>query len=128
MTIASTHLKNQRQFAPSQLTGGQLASLRATLTQALAVQRARFEQSEALASTLTIDPDDDVGRSTEMTRLAADRARDAMVDVEHALGRFDDGTNGTCEACSRPIPFERLEAVPHARHCLACPRPGGLIR
>ncbi len=128
MTTAPTYLTRQRQFAPAQLTGDQLASLRALLTEALPVQRALFEQNESLATSLTADTDDDVGRGREMARLAADRARDAMADVQHALDRFDDGTYGTCEACGRPIPFERLEAIPQARHCVACPRPGGFIR
>jgi DnaK suppressor protein len=39
-------------------------------------------------------------------------------DVEHALKRLDDGTYGTCEADGKPIPEERLEAMPAARLCL----------
>ena len=77
---------------------------------------------------LTPEADDEIGREREMARLAAERARDAVVDTEHALARFDDGSYGTCETCGRPIPFERLEAIPQARHCVACPRPGGLVR
>jgi RNA polymerase-binding transcription factor DksA len=128
MTTASTHLTRQRQFAPSQLTGEQLATLRALLTDALSHQWSHFEQNDALVVSLTADTDDDSGRGREMARLAADRARDSMADIEHALDRFDDGTYGTCEACGRPIPFERLEAVPQARHCVACPPSGGFIR
>jgi RNA polymerase-binding transcription factor DksA len=128
MIAASTQLTRQRQFAPSELTSDQLAALRALLTETLAGHRAHFEQSDALATSLTADTDDGVGRDREMARLAAHRARDAMADVEHALGRFNDGTYGTCEACGRPIPFERLEVIPQARHCVACPRPGGLMR
>lgn len=41
-----------------------------------------------------------------------------LADVEHALRRLDDGTYGTCEVCSKPIPDERLEAMPAARLCL----------
>lgn len=41
-----------------------------------------------------------------------------LADVEHALRRLDDGTYGTCEACGRPIPDERLEAMPATRLCL----------
>ena len=41
-----------------------------------------------------------------------------LADVEHALRRLDDGTYGTCEVCGKPIPDERLEAVPAARLCL----------
>jgi len=41
-----------------------------------------------------------------------------LADVEHAVRRLDDGTYGTCEVCARPIPDERLEAMPAARLCL----------
>src|SRR6266513_2138362 len=41
-----------------------------------------------------------------------------LADVEHALRRIDDGTYGTCEVDGKPIPEERLEAVPAARFCL----------
>ena len=128
MTTPSTDLVRERRFAPAQLTGNQLATLRGLLTDALVAHRNHFEDNEALATTLTADTDDDLGRDREMARLGADRAREAIADVEHALGRFDDGTYGTCEACDRPIPFERLEAIPQARHCVACPRPSGLVR
>ena len=128
MTTASTQLARQRQFAPSQLTGDQLATLRALLTEALIEHTAQFERNEALATSLTPDTDDDVGRDRETARMAADRAREAIAETEHALGRFDDGTYGSCESCGRPIPFERLEAIPQARHCVACPHPGGSVR
>jgi RNA polymerase-binding transcription factor DksA len=39
-------------------------------------------------------------------------------DVEHALRRLDDGTYGTCEFDGKPIPTERLEAMPAARFCV----------
>ena len=41
-----------------------------------------------------------------------------LADVEHALRRLEDGTYGTCEVCAKPIPEERLEAMPAARLCL----------
>ena len=49
------------------------------------------------------------------------RARETIADVGHALDRLDDGTYGRCEACGVPLPFERLEAIPWARLCVACP-------
>jgi DnaK suppressor protein len=111
MTTASTYLARQLKSAPSELTGDQLATLRALLTEALVDQRAHVEQNEALAISLTADTDDDVGRDRETARFAADRARDAVAELEHALDRVDDCTYGTCEACERPIPFERLVGV-----------------
>jgi RNA polymerase-binding transcription factor DksA len=41
-----------------------------------------------------------------------------LADIEHALGRLNDGTYGRCEACGRPIADERLEAMPATRLCL----------
>ena len=41
-----------------------------------------------------------------------------LADVEHALKRLDDGTYGTCEVDGKPIPEERLEAMPATRFCL----------
>jgi len=42
-----------------------------------------------------------------------------LADIEHALRRLEEGTYGICEACGRPIPDARLEAMPAARFCIA---------
>jgi RNA polymerase-binding transcription factor DksA len=41
-----------------------------------------------------------------------------LEDVEHALRRLDEGTYGLCEVDGKPIPEERLQALPAARFCL----------
>lgn len=41
-----------------------------------------------------------------------------LADVEAALKRLDAGTYGICEACGRPIPGERLDALPATRFCI----------
>jgi DnaK suppressor protein len=41
-----------------------------------------------------------------------------LADIDHALRRLDEGTYGTCEIDGKPIPEERLEAMPAARLCL----------
>jgi len=38
-------------------------------------------------------------------------------ELEVALGRVDEGSYGTCEACGEAIPEARLEAQPAARFC-----------
>src|SRR5438477_1012037 len=43
--------------------------------------------------------------------------RETLAEVEHALGKFDNGTYGTCENCGQPINPDRLEAKPAARFC-----------
>jgi RNA polymerase-binding transcription factor DksA len=41
-------------------------------------------------------------------------ARDELAQVEKALGRIEAGTYGTSEVSGKPIPRERLDAVPSA--------------
>jgi len=43
-------------------------------------------------------------------------------EIEAALVRIDDGTYGTCDRCGKPIPEERLQAVPYATLCVECKR------
>jgi len=40
--------------------------------------------------------------------------------VDEALERIDGRRFGVCAACSGEIEKRRLEAVPWARHCIAC--------
>jgi RNA polymerase-binding transcription factor len=40
--------------------------------------------------------------------------------VERALFNINEGTYGECEQCGNAINERRLEAVPWARHCIAC--------
>ena len=48
-----------------------------------------------------------------------DQVEAELDEVERALGRLDDGSDGTCEACHAPIGDDRLEAMPAARFCVA---------
>ncbi|MCZ7587800.1 MAG: TraR/DksA C4-type zinc finger protein [Gaiella sp.] len=43
-------------------------------------------------------------------------------EIDLALERIDAGTYGTCLGCGRPIPEERLAAVPYAVLCVPCKR------
>ncbi len=40
--------------------------------------------------------------------------------IERALKRIDEGTYGLCAKCGKPIPVERLEAVPVTTKCINC--------
>ena len=40
--------------------------------------------------------------------------------IDEALTRFDLGTFGTCTHCGEPVAQDRLEAIPHAAHCIRC--------
>ncbi|MFO7298935.1 MAG: TraR/DksA C4-type zinc finger protein [Actinomycetes bacterium] len=45
---------------------------------------------------------------------------DLLGKVRHALMRIEAGTYGTCESCGKPIPVERLDALPYATFCVEC--------
>ncbi len=63
---------------------------------------------------------DDIG--DESTRIFAKeselqnirRAEERLREIEHALARIDEGVYGLSEVSGKPIPLERLEAMPSA--------------
>jgi RNA polymerase-binding transcription factor DksA len=46
--------------------------------------------------------------------------RDALYEIDRALRRIESGTYGICEMSGKPIPHERLEAIPWARLTIEC--------
>ncbi|MBV8304374.1 MAG: TraR/DksA C4-type zinc finger protein [Acidimicrobiia bacterium] len=79
-------------------------------------------ESEALSELSSVDQHQaDVGTETferEKDISILEQIDAELADVEHALRRLDDGTYGTCEFDGKPIPEERLEAMPAARFCV----------
>lgn len=55
-------------------------------------------------------------RSKDLSIL--DEVEAELAEIEHALQRLDEGTYGTCEACGKTIPDDRLEAMPATRFCV----------
>jgi DnaK suppressor protein len=45
---------------------------------------------------------------------------EALEEIAFALARIDDGSYGMCTSCGVPIGAERLQAMPHTRHCVSC--------
>ena len=43
-----------------------------------------------------------------------------LYHVDEALRRIKDNVYGKCHDCGKPIDFQRLMAVPHARFCIKC--------
>jgi DnaK suppressor protein len=109
----------------SQRSTLQADTLRPLLLAEMRKQAAQFAQHAAALADLTANSSEDTtaGRDRAMAALHAYRAREAIEEIEDALVRIDDGGYGTCQSCNRPIPFERLEAIPQARFCAACTAP-----
>lgn len=49
-----------------------------------------------------------------------DLSRNELDEIRAALKKIADGTYGMCEACQKPIPIDRLEAIPNAARCIQC--------
>lgn len=47
-----------------------------------------------------------------------ERIETELAEIEAALERLDAGTYGKCEVDGRPIPDERLQALPATRFCV----------
>jgi RNA polymerase-binding protein DksA len=115
--------------AAARLTNEQREMLRTRLEEAATESRSQFEQNIRIFESLADDSSADAtGHDRQLARISADRAQEALDDIESALERLAEGRYGICAACGGAIPFERLEAVPQARFCISCPRPGGLVR
>ena len=50
----------------------------------------------------------------------SDESRRVLVLISEALERMKAGTYGLCVECEEEVQQKRLEAVPWARHCIAC--------
>ncbi|HJN09081.1 MAG: TraR/DksA family transcriptional regulator [Pirellulaceae bacterium] len=55
------------------------------------------------------------------SQLAEVESRE-LAHIEAALESMRDGKYGACEACDKPIPLARLQALPYAVLCIDCQR------
>ena len=96
------------------------ARLRVVLQEELQVKVAESAELDARAELLTGHTDVDSRLERELAEAGASRAREAIVEIQDALARIGLGTYGLCEVCGAPVAPERLEVIPHARHCVSC--------
>jgi RNA polymerase-binding transcription factor DksA len=111
------------------LTAGQLAQLRAAMTQrreGLEKQLAEHlhgqSRVERAREVLQQDGDDPPQRLPERDIAAAltDLERSELDAVTAALLRLERGEYGQCADCGVDIPYERLQAEPWALRCVDC--------
>ncbi len=50
--------------------------------------------------------------------------KEALDQIEAAIGRIEDGSYGRCEKCAGRIPKSRLDAIPYAAQCVRCASQG----
>jgi RNA polymerase-binding protein DksA len=58
----------------------------------------------------------------EFTFSLLQNQEQVLDEIADALERIRQGRFGACEECGQPIPARRLQALPHARHCVECAR------
>jgi DnaK suppressor protein len=54
----------------------------------------------------------------ELDEGLEENAGHVVREIDQALRMLDEGTYGTCARCGKPIPEERLAAVPYATLCV----------
>lgn len=73
-----------------------------------------------LRSDRSADPFDMAGNATSLELMATlgNNERRELAEVDHALGKIDEGTYGICEVSGELIGEMRLEAIPTARYTM----------
>ena len=72
----------------------------------------QFDEESGEGDTIAIERERDL--------LISSQARETVDEIDRALARIDAGTYGLCVPGGVRIPFERLEAIPWAEHCVMC--------
>jgi len=82
--------------------------------------RSRAEGSEASAFGMhTADAGSDAyDRDFALSLLSQER--DSLFEIDASLKKIQDGNYGMCEISGKPIPHNRLEALPFARYTVEC--------
>ena len=60
----------------------------------------------------------DSNPSGEINELALEKARQRILILNDVLRRIDQPDYGICIKCHKPIPYERMKAVPMATRCV----------
>jgi RNA polymerase-binding transcription factor DksA len=93
----------------------QAAGLRAEAEQ-LAEERdpgdVQFDEESGQGDTMNVERERDLALSAQ--------ALQQVQEIDAALAKLDKGTYGLCERCGKPIPEERLEALPWAALDVGC--------
>lgn len=69
---------------------------------------------------------DDAEREVN-TQLASLETRE-LAKIERAIRAIREGRYGSCDVCEKPIPIERLRALPYTPYCVDCQRKQELRR
>lgn len=114
-------MNGERAHPDAELSEQQLGQLRQWLVNE---RRELLSIVKSLACVLNVRPDCSVKdwadaaayqQNQRRTVGLAIQQRERLAEVEAALKRLEDGTYGVSEKTGKPIPYERLRALPWAR-------------
>jgi DnaK suppressor protein len=115
MDTNSGRVRNAAGLSDEQLRvlRGRLERMRAELSARLAREATVSRESEPLVE--SVEAAEQTREQDDAILFAAhDRAR--LLEVEHALNKMSNGLYGLSEVSGEPISYERLLAIPWARH------------
>lgn len=98
-----------------------LIKRRDALRQALAGDLGLLKELRQQSGGDLVDAALDASQDEISSQLAEVESRE-LGNIEKALERMRDGSYGSCEGCSKPIPMARLQALPYATFCIDCQR------
>lgn len=109
------------------LATAQVTELQVELERRLAKLEKSMRVTDEAMKTVELDQTA-VGRLSRMDSLQnqslskglREREIVQLSQIREALERIADGSYGSCEVCSGPIPFERLFVFPEAPACASC--------
>jgi DnaK suppressor protein len=111
------------------LTPEILEELRSALVRERDSLRQSIERLGDTERTLSASQADEQGAQADLASDLAEEeidialessARRRLAEVDAALQRMADGTYGICANCGKPIPIDRLRAIPWTTVCLDC--------
>jgi len=91
------------------------------LRKALAGDMSLLKELRSEAGGDVVDMALDSAHDEISSQLAEVESRE-LANIEKALERMRSGHYGLCEACEKPIPIARLQALPYATLCIQCQR------
>jgi DnaK suppressor protein len=98
-----------------------LTRRRDALARALKGDLSLLQELHAAVSGDVLDAACDTAQDEVNSQLVDVESRE-LAAIETAIARMDEGSYGDCDGCGKPIPLQRLQAVPYVTDCIACRR------
>ncbi|MGI5451209.1 TraR/DksA family transcriptional regulator [Streptomyces sp. CA-243310] len=82
--------------------------------------RQRLEDARSSRALQLRALDSGPSREGHLVATQTEANKRVIAEIDAAVARIEDGSYGTCLACSALISAERLEILPYTRYCVPC--------